>query len=514
MGLLNMVFGGGTKLDLLLDSDRIPVGGLMSGTVVVHGGKKPYQLNDVRVKLIYVRVVPAHGQTPSSFEMKTLVDNIIASPQPLNPGSVQKFAFTIPVPPGTDANGTYQALATADIPGVADPSATKQLKVMPAQATGFLGFAKGAAAMDAGTIMQRYPNLQSRDEWQLSNALNDLQCAAFDKDNNLIAIEPFLVRLMREGSTRHREEALRAWGTIMNDRATPQHIATLEAIALDPNTPKEILDGVVEVTAKFAEEGSMPLLRRFCQHPDPDVRRDVAQQIHWNVDHKVTERKPLLQALAQDQDASVRAAAYRAFSSFAEDPQIVQTAFWALQNDPSPDVHKACVNVISTGQHYGHRDNALNAFVWLLSHKAPEVRSEVANQIAWFPTDQRVTQIATQLLQDPELEVRKAMAYASMSMSDHPELAQLFMWSAANDPVREVRVASLEGVGVMVAPGDAVAFYRQRLEADASEATGFAVVNGLRNVKKHDVARQLLTELTQGGYAEVGRRAREMLAES
>ena len=32
--------------------------------------------------------------------------------------------------------------------------------------------------------------------------------------------------------------------------------------------------------------------------------------------------------------------------------------------------------------------------------------------------------------------------------------------------------------------------------------------------KKHDVARQLLTELTQGGYAEVSRRAREMLAES
>ena len=63
----------------------------------------------------------------------------------------------------------------------------------------------------------------------------------------------------------------------------------------------------------------------------------------------------------------------------------------------------------------------------------------------------------------------------------------------------------------MVGPGDAVAFYRQRLEADASEATGFAVVTG--NVAKHDVARRLLIKLTQGGYAEVSRRACEMRGE-
>jgi hypothetical protein len=73
MGLLDSLFGGGTKLDLKLDTNTIPEGGTLSGTLTLSGGKKPLKLTALKVRLVYVKVTPVEGQALPKSRCRNLL---------------------------------------------------------------------------------------------------------------------------------------------------------------------------------------------------------------------------------------------------------------------------------------------------------------------------------------------------------------------------------------------------------------------------------------------------------
>src|SRR5687768_6689706 len=94
MGLLDKMFGGGTKLELKLETDKIPEGGTLSGAISLSGGKKPMKLTALKVRLVYVKVTSVPGQTLPKIEMQVLLDNTVISNQDLAPASLNKYSFS------------------------------------------------------------------------------------------------------------------------------------------------------------------------------------------------------------------------------------------------------------------------------------------------------------------------------------------------------------------------------------------------------------------------------------
>lgn len=74
MGLLDSMFGGGTKLGMSLDTPQSSAGGVVGGKISLHGGKKPMKLTELTVKLLFVSV---HSEHPAS---KKLLTQLVQSP--------------------------------------------------------------------------------------------------------------------------------------------------------------------------------------------------------------------------------------------------------------------------------------------------------------------------------------------------------------------------------------------------------------------------------------------------
>src|SRR5690606_31886250 len=128
-------------------------------------------------------------------------------------------------------------------------------------------------------------------------------------------IHKFLLKLVethREGSV--RRAALAAWGTVLDNRAKPEHIRALEALAAR-DLPEELMEEVVTVAAKFAEEGGLPLVQQLARHPSPAVRARLASALYFDADRDLEGRRELILQLCQDSDASVRANAFQATAS-------------------------------------------------------------------------------------------------------------------------------------------------------------------------------------------------------
>jgi hypothetical protein len=208
MGLLNSLFGGGTKLELQLDTATIPEGGTLSGTILVIGGKKQLQIDALKVRLVYVQVTTKKDSPLPEIEMKVLLDNTVVSNHPLPPANTQKHSFSFAVPKGTDPNGKYKVVALADIPGVKDPSAQADLKVIePYAGRGGAGGLLGAILGNKHSedqVLGQFPDLMSTDEDDARNALFALQCEAYDKDKNFTNIDTFLAKIRSLQKNDHR----------------------------------------------------------------------------------------------------------------------------------------------------------------------------------------------------------------------------------------------------------------------------------------------------------------------
>jgi HEAT repeat protein len=447
MGLLNKLFGGGTQLELALDVDKLPPGGTVAGTLTLTGGKKPLKLTALTVNIVSVHVETKPGQSLPSVDLKVLSSSVVAQDRDLAPGSRNKFEFRSKLPDDAKPDATYKVMATADIPGVADPSAEAALTVVGGKSA-FAGL-KSALGMAAGEdeVLGQFPGLTSRDSDELEGALSDLQCAAYDRDNNFTGVHGFLLRLV-ERHPEHgvRRAALAAWGTVLDNRAKPDHVRALETLA-GRDLPAELMEEVVTVAAKFAEEGAMPLVQRLARHPAPEVRRRLATAMYLDADKDLVGRRELILQLCQDADPGVRAAAFGACASLVEDAEVVRWVAGCAGQDPSPEVQRACIGAIALGHHYGSADVVFHTF---LEHaqRSPSaaVREEVAQALHWLPADDRLTRIVQTLFADGSSEVRRAIAWQGCNMSDHPELRDLYLQAASGDPDEAVRADALRGV--------------------------------------------------------------------
>ena len=517
MGLLDKMFGGGTQLTMNLDAPMIPEGGTLAGSLTLSGGKKPLKLTALKVRLVYVKVTTVPGQSLPKIEMANLLDNTVVSNQDLAPASLNSYKFSFAVPTGTDPKGTYKVIAVADIPGVKDPSADVDLKVIGPTSEGanpglFGGLFKGKPKEEE--IMGRFQGLMSTDEDKLCGALNDLLCAAYDADNNFTNIAPFLAKkLAPSNPERVRYNALAAWGNVLNNRATPEHIKALEALTNDNTLPSDMKREVVSVVAKFAEEGAWYLVEKLAKHADPDVRSEIATRLYLDADKKIPQRKDLIVSMTTDADAGVRAAAYRAFADFNTERAIVDRAVNAAKTDPSPDVQKACISAIALAHHHGMKDLVLDTFQFHAQNNANAVvRTEIADACHWMPVDAKTATLVQTLLSDKNVEVRRQMAWQACNMSDHKELRELFVRAAVSDTDEEVRGNALGGADRYMSLPEAITFLKKRLVEDPTEKTAWACFNVVKYQMEDAGARSFMQELTTVPYARVAQRAREEVA--
>lgn len=516
MGLLDKMFGGGTKLEMRLDTDKIPEGGTLSGSLSLSGGKKPLKLTSLKVRLVYVKVEKQEDSPLPSIDMQVLLDNTIVANGELPPGSLQKYDFSFKVPTGTDPDGDYRVMAVADIPKVKDPKAEAKLTVIAPDPDGANRgmFSRLTGKPREDEILAQFPGLMSADEEEQSDALHELTCAAYDEDNNFVNIAGHLGRMMNEGSGEIRAAALEAWGNVLNNRAKPEHIQALSNMAADPaiSSNLRLMREVVAVAAKFAEEGAAPLVQWFAQHSNPEIRKEMAERLRYDADDEFLEKRAVLTSLVADPDAGVRAAAVSGLSEYNDEAAMVEDFARRSLSDPSPEVQAACLSALTLSHHHGFTDLVFSTFQQHLGNQHVKVRKEIADSCHWLPSDPRLAGIVQTLLNDSSADVRRTMAWQGINMSEHPELRELFM-HACNDPDEEVAQDALRGMGRLLGFDAAVPFYRQQLAARPTESTYWGVYYGICSDLEEPPARALMQELASAQFADVASSARESLDE-
>ncbi len=515
MGLLDKLFGGGTKLQLKLDLEKLPPGGTLAGSVTLTGGKKPLTLTTLKVDLNAVFVESKAGSSLPSIDVRQVFSDSIANDRPLAPGQTYKFEFQHKLPDDLNPKASYKVKATADIPGVKDPSAEANLTILGREPSLFSAVKSrlgGAASEDE--VLTQFPGLSSRETDELTSALSDLQCAAYDRDNNFGGIHTYLMRIIETHADDWvRRSALAAWGTVLDNRAKPEHIKALETLA-GRELPESVFDEVVSVAAKFAEEGGLPLVKRLVADPRPAVRKRMATSLHLEADKDLEGRRELILGLCRDPDVGVRAAAFGACAGFVEENDVVRYVVAHAAQEPSPEVQRACIGSIALAHNYGNADLVFDTFIeHARKNPDPGVRQEIAESLHWLPVDARLTQLVGMLLADQAVEVRQSISWQSCNMEDHPELKSLFVRAATEDSDAEVRANALRGLSCFMSAAEVVPFARQRLARDPNEAVFYAAVRLADNLMPNPEVVGLVREVAAGPFSRPAERARELLAE-
>lgn len=511
MGLLGKLFGGGTELSVALNSSNVIAGGTVAGKVTVTGGKKPLTITSLVVRVVYVHVTTTNDSPLPKIDLRQLAENTVVANAALAPGKAQTYEFTVTLPEGLDANGSYKVIARADIPSVKDPSAEADFKVITPgghKRGGLLGAVLGSSEEE---ILGRYPGLLSREEDEQFTALCELRGDAYGDDApKLVAIAPWLLRFVKTGPTELRDEALETWATILNNRARPSDIAELDALSRESLT-RDLKQALVTAAVKFADEGAAPLLGRLAKDEDPDVREQVARSLYLEADDDLPGRFEMIAALTKDDEASVRRAAASALSAFSDNAAAMKLAVELAGQDPSPDVRAEAVEAIGSAHYHGMIDLVVTTYQQHLGSPSVEVRKAIAGRVASLPADDRVAPLVRALLGDRSADVRKRMAWFGVNMSDHPSLAPLFRQTAESDPDDDVRAEAVYGMRGFLSPADTVAYARARLAADPTERMAWSVLSVARSHDDEPSGKALLQELAKSQFADVSSSARDSL---
>ena len=510
MGFLDSMFGGGTAVQLALDTQTSSPGSVVGGRVVLVGGNKPLRLTELAVRVMFVQTSMKADSPLPAIELREVAKQVVAAGADLAPGSQQTFTFrvTIPadaVPSAHDA--TYQVVATADIPSVKDPSASADLKVVEASKD-------KNHRLPLEQIYQRFPGLRGGDEESVAGALYDFFLACYSEGSELMEAEPVIAWHLHNGSLRIKQKALEAWANLVDNRVQPQHLQTLYGIANTPGLDQETFDQVVVAATKFAEEGALGLVQQLAAHTSADVREKVASNLRFNAAEKFQGKRELLVALAQDASPEVRRAAVSAMTCLRDDQQIMYWVASIADADPSPAVQAECISTLSLAHHHGMGELTLAVYEKHAQNANAEVRRGIARSLSWQPPHAfpRVWGIAQRLAQDADEEVRKSLAFEFHNMEKLPQMLPIAQHMAERDPSADVRKEALGAMAALMPPEAAVAYYWGRLQQPADESTLWAVLSGARHHSEHPRAKQLLTQIGQCPYPDVANAAREALS--
>jgi HEAT repeat protein len=509
MGLLDAMFGGGTKLELMLDTPQASAGGVVGGRVVLHGGKKPLKLTELQVKLLYVAVTSRDDSPLPDIDTRILLTQTIAAGADLPPESQSTFTFRFTVPDGTELsahNVSYKVLASADIPGVKDPGADLELKVIEPSSDAH-------RRLPVEEVFARFPGLRSGSEEELCEGLRELFLACYAEGGQFMEVEPHIAAHMQNGTVKVRRAALEAWANLVDNRVRPEHLQALYNVANTPGLDQETFDEVIIAACKFAEEGALNLVQQLAQSASGHVRKQIASNLRFNAAEKFEGKRELLITLAQDPDPTVRAAAVGAMACYRDDAQLMHGVAHQIDNDAAPAVQAAGIATLCLVHHHGMVELQLAVYQKHLANPHPEVRKEIADSVNWLPKAevQRIWPIVEQLLADQDEDVRRAMAFQFHNMEKLPQLLPLIQRAAQNDPSPRVRREALGSMAALMTPEQIVPYYEQILGQDSSVDTMWAVLNGLREHREHPLSKRLLTQLTQAPHAGLADAAREEL---
>jgi HEAT repeat protein len=510
MGLFDSMFGGGTKLELFLDTPTASPGGVVGGRVVLTGGQKALRLTELSVRLLYVKVESKEGSALPDIQASELAKQVVAANGAVPQQSVQTFTFRLTVPEDkepTAHNISFQVVAVADIPGVKDPSAKADLKVVPASKDSH-------RRLPLEAVLHRFPGLRSTNEEELAGAIRELFLACYSEGGELMEVEPVLLQHMQSPSARIRREVLEAWANLVDNRVEPRHLQTLYGVANTPGLDQETFEQVIIAATKFAEEGALPLVQQLAQDERSDVRKLVAQNLRFNAAEKFNGKRELLVALAQDKAPEVRKAAVSALSSYNDDQQI---AYWVANitdADPSADVRAECMSTLSLAHYHGMLDLTMAVYEKHVQSPDTEVRAEIARNLQNQPEAalNRIWGLAQKLAADPDEDVRKALAFSFINMRKMPQLLPIAQHMVQSDPSAEVRREALSGVSGLLQPAQAAAFYAPLVAQAKSEQDLWPLVSGLRTHSDNKDVKRLLSQIGQCPYPDVANAARDAMS--
>ncbi len=507
MGLLNKLFGGGTKLAISLDSTQVPIGGVLSGTLTLTGGKKDLTLTSLKVRLLHLLVRQKEGSSLPEIDTNLIVDHTLVEGEPIPAKSERAFEFRFDLPRDLDPSGdgvSYTVMAVADIPKVADPTAKTTLTVVGGrQATG----------MTLDECYDRWPDLRSDDEEELCEALREVMLECYSEREQLQVLEPELARLIRTRGGDVRTQALETWANLLDGYARKEHIKLLDEL-IKAGGESDFRRELITAAAKFADEGALSLIKDLAKSPDPKVREEVADQLRFAAEDTFRGKLGVLEGMADDPEPAVRAAVIGAYSDYRDKKKLMKQVAAKLDSDPSPEVQAACISTLCLLHDYKQGPLAVEMYQKHLKNPHRKVRQEIAENLHWFPESEAATvqQMTEQLLTDSDAEVRRKMAWYCTNMSKFPGLAPVAKRVASNDPDPEVRGDMLSGIQALLPTAQLVAFYRERLAADINEHVAWGVYSGLnRDEHSGPQVEALMRELANCPFENVASSARDAL---
>lgn len=511
MGLLDFVkslFGGGASLAVRLDADVVPVGGVLSGQATLTGASERRTVTTIKVRLSYVSLETPQEQMVPHAEARVLLDDTIAVDETIGARETRSYAFSLRIPRGTRPsahNVAYECHVLADIPGIKDASAKATVRVVPAETP-------GTVAVDE--LHARWPALRGGEEEALLEALGDMRYThtAGDPASDLVAAEPLLARLMRDGASEAlRRAALDTWSTVVGERATRKHVVTLREFVQRGELGEQTLREAIEAAAKFARAGGIEVLQRFAGHASPAIRRQVAAAAGLYGGETPLVRR-LLEVLADDADAGVRAEVFERLGNFGDDPAALQRIAAQALRDPSPEVQRGCLQGLSSAFWREQADIAAPVFSGLVGSEDREVRKTLAYWTAANAGQPALREVGRRLLADADAEVRHEIAFNLVNAPEEargpflPQLREL----ADGDPSDHVRQAARATLGAWLPKHEVVEYYRHLMEVSPREQILRGVVHGAR-FKPDPEFTAILRQLSTSRFAEVAREAREGL---
>lgn len=507
MGLLNKLFGGGTKLAISLDSSQVPAGGVLSGTLTLTGGKKDLTLTALKVRLLHLLVRQKEGSSLPEIDTNLVVDHTLCEGEPIPKKSTRDFEFRFELPNHLDPSGdgvSYTVMAVADIPKVADPTAKTTLTVVEG------GMSTGFTLDDC---YKRWPDLRSTDPEAQCEALREVMLECYSARDHLQVLEPELARLLRKSTGDVRTQALETWANLLDGHARKEHIKLLREL-ISAGGDDDFRRELITAAAKFAEEGALPLIKELAKSPDAKVREQVADQLRFAAEDKFRGKLGVLESMADDPEPAVRAAVIGAYSDYRDKKKLMKQVAQKLDSDPSPEVQAACISTLCLLHDYKQGPLAVEMYQKHLKNPNRKVRQEIAENLHWFPKTEAATvqQMAEQLLSDNDAEVRRKMAWYCTNMHKFPGLSTKAKQVAANDPDAKVRGDMLSGMQALLPTDQLVAFYRERLATDANEHVAWGVYSGLNHDEhKGPQADALMRELASCPFESVASSARNSL---
>jgi hypothetical protein len=510
MGLLDSMFGGGTSLNLTLDTPTASPGSVVSGRIDLGGGKKPLTLNELSVRFVYVHVETKPGETLPKIDIRELTKQVVAAAGQIPAGSQQQFTFRLTVPyelPNTAHNTSFQVIAQADIPGVKDPTAKVDVKVVAASKD-------KTRRLPLAEVVSRFPGLQSNDEEALKDALRQLHVACYNESGELMEVEPLVGQLMLGRTGEVRTRAIEAWANLVDKHVQPQHLNALYAVANTAGLDDDTFEQVIVAATKLADDGALAFVQQLAAHPEASVREKVASNLRFNAADKFAGKRELVGKLAQDASPEVRRAAIGAMSSFRDDQQLMYWVANVSDTDPDGGVRAECIATLSLVHHHGMGDLTLAVYEKHLADPDSEVRKSISRSLAWMPATaiQRVWGIASKLASDQEEEVRRALAFEFNNMEKLPQLLPIAQHMVQNDPSPEVRKDALGAMAALMPAQQAAQYYGGLMSQARTEQDLWPLVNGLRHHREDKDVKKLLSQIGQCQFPNVANAARDALS--